>query len=139
MYNKILAAHDGSQGAAKAFTAALRMAKRGHIPLHMISVEEVQAIPETMDEIVEDKLAEDSRYKVVIEQARREAESLQVPLEVHLLMGHPVLTIVDFISANRFDLLVIGFMGHTALYRRLIGSTTDRLVELVPCSVLVVK
>jgi nucleotide-binding universal stress UspA family protein len=30
-------------------------------------------------------------------------------------------------------------MGHTALYNRLIGGTTDRLVELAPCSVLVVK
>ncbi len=30
-------------------------------------------------------------------------------------------------------------MGNSALYNRLIGSTTDRLVELVPCVVLVVK
>ncbi|NLS07746.1 universal stress protein [Rhizobium sp. P32RR-XVIII] len=30
-------------------------------------------------------------------------------------------------------------MGHSALYNRLIGSTTDRLVEVAPCHVLVVK
>jgi nucleotide-binding universal stress UspA family protein len=36
-------------------------------------------------------------------------------------------------------LLVIGYMGHSALYNRLIGSTTDRLVEVAPCQVLVVK
>jgi hypothetical protein len=31
--------------------------------------------------------------------------------------------------------LVVGFMGHSALYNRLIGSTTDRLVEVAPCAV----
>jgi len=30
-------------------------------------------------------------------------------------------------------------MGHSALYNRLIGSTTDRLVEHAPSAVLVVK
>jgi nucleotide-binding universal stress UspA family protein len=29
--------------------------------------------------------------------------------------------------------------GHSALYHRILGKTTDRLVELVPCAVLVVK
>ena len=40
---------------------------------------------------------------------------------------------------QRFDLLVVGYMGHSALYNRIIGSTTDRLVELAACHVLVVK
>jgi nucleotide-binding universal stress UspA family protein len=30
-------------------------------------------------------------------------------------------------------------MGHVALWKRVIGSTTDRLVDLAPCAVLVVK
>jgi hypothetical protein len=47
--------------------------------------------------------------------------------------------IVEFIERGKFDLLVIGYMGHSAIYSRLIGSTTDRLVELAPCHVLVVK
>jgi nucleotide-binding universal stress UspA family protein len=38
----------------------------------------------------------------------------------------------------KFDLLVVGYMGHSALYNRIIGSTTDRLVELAPCAVQVV-
>ena len=37
------------------------------------------------------------------------------------------------------DLLVVGFMGHSQLYERVIGGTTDRLVRLAPCGVLVVK
>jgi nucleotide-binding universal stress UspA family protein len=30
-------------------------------------------------------------------------------------------------------------MGHAALWNRVIGSTTDRLVDLAPCTVLMVK
>ena len=42
-------------------------------------------------------------------------------------------------SARAFDLLVIGLMGHSALYDRVMGSTCQNLVRLAPCSVWVVK
>ena len=48
-------------------------------------------------------------------------------------------TIVEFVEREHSDLLVIGYMGHSALYNRVIGSTTDRLVELAGCTVMVVK
>jgi nucleotide-binding universal stress UspA family protein len=48
-------------------------------------------------------------------------------------------TIVNFLRTHGFDLFVVGFMEHSALYNRIIGSTTDRLVELAPRTVLVVK
>jgi hypothetical protein len=37
------------------------------------------------------------------------------------------------------DSIFYRFMGHSGLYNRVIGSTTDRLVELAPCTILVVK
>jgi len=46
---------------------------------------------------------------------------------------------VEFIKQNGFDLLVIGFMGHSAVYDRVMGSTCQSLVRLAPCAVLVVK
>ena len=75
----------------------------------------------------------------VIEAARAQAQAAGVPLETHLLPGHPVHTIVALINEDHFDLLVVGFMGHTRLYEQIIGSTTERLVRLAPCAVLVVK
>ena len=60
-------------------------------------------------------------------------------LTAHVVPGHPVPTIVEFVEREGFDLLVVGYMGHSALYNRLIGGTTDRLVELAACHVLVVK
>jgi nucleotide-binding universal stress UspA family protein len=43
------------------------------------------------------------------------------------------------VNQQHFDLLVVGFMGHTRLYEQIIGSTTERLVRLAPCTILVVK
>jgi nucleotide-binding universal stress UspA family protein len=44
-----------------------------------------------------------------------------------------------YVKARKADLLVVGFMGHSALYERIIGGTADRLVRLAPCPVLVAK
>ena len=48
-------------------------------------------------------------------------------------------SIVEFVQRGGYDLLVVGFMGHSALYNRVIGSAADRLVEIAPCKVMVVE
>jgi nucleotide-binding universal stress UspA family protein len=139
MYQRILIANDGSDGAAKALAVALKLAHRLKAKLHMISVEEMPRVPATIDEVVEDKLEENHRFEQVIARALLQAKAARVKLETHVVPGHAVPSIIEFIEREGFDLLVIGYMGHSALYNRLIGSTTDRLVELAPCHVLVVK
>jgi nucleotide-binding universal stress UspA family protein len=139
MYRKILVANDGSDGASKAMGAALELAKRLGAELHMISVEELPRFPTSVDEIVEDKSDAGRFFKHVVGRARTRAAEHGIGLQVHVVPGHAVPSIVEFVDRERFDLLVVGFMGHSALYNRLIGGTTDRLVELAPCQVLVVK
>jgi nucleotide-binding universal stress UspA family protein len=63
----------------------------------------------------------------------------RVKLHPRAVVGHPVPRIVEIVKQESFDLLIIGLMGQSALYERIIGSTTDRLVRLAPCAVLVVK
>ena len=75
----------------------------------------------------------------IIERARTKAKTARVKFEAHVVTGHAVPSIIEFIERQGCDLLVIGYMGHSALYNRVIGSTTDRLVEFAPCQVLVVK
>jgi nucleotide-binding universal stress UspA family protein len=81
----------------------------------------------------------DHRFAAIISHAQGQAQALGVVLVVHVVLGHPVQKIIEFVEQERFELLVLGYMGHSALYNRLIGSTTDRLVELAACHVLVVK
>jgi len=48
-------------------------------------------------------------------------------------------TIVRFCQEGGFDLLVVGFMGHSRIFERIWGSTSQNLTRLAPCSVLVAK
>jgi len=139
MFKKILIANDGSEGAFKALDAALRLAHSHKAQAHMICVEETQWIPGSREEVIGDKEIADRKFAEVVAKSEMEAKTHRVKLISHILMGHPVPAIVDFIEREGFDLLVAGFMGHSALYNRVIGSTTDRLVELAPCTVLIVK
>jgi len=139
MFKKILIANDGSEGAARALSAAIKLAKEHESELHMISVEEMPRFPASVDEVIEEKGEANHVYEAVMSRAMAQAQAQRVKLTPHVLVGHPVSTISDFVASGRFDLLVVGYMGHSALYNRLIGSTTDRLVEHAPSAVLVVK
>ncbi len=139
MFKKILIASDGSEGAAKAFDAALALARQYKAELTMICVEELPSFPSSMDEMIEEKKDLNGKFNRITGHARAKAKEAQVKFDVHLTSGHVVPKIVNFIERKAIDLLIIGFMGHSALYNRVIGGTTNRLVQLAPCPVLVVK
>ncbi|MGD0640511.1 MAG: universal stress protein [Roseiarcus sp.] len=139
MFRKILVANDGSKGGQAALAAALDLAKRLDIGLAMICVEEAPRFPASIDEVTEAMADAEGVFDKVIAAAKALAVGRGVAFETHVVVGHPVSSIVDFIQHDGYDLLVVGYMGHSALYNRIIGSTTDRLVELAPCKVLVVK
>ncbi len=139
MFKKILVASDGSKGAARAVSAAIALANRHGAALHMICVEELPHFPASVDEVVEEQIDAGHRYEAVIAQGKAQAQAQGVSLAAHVVAGHAVETICEFVQREGFDLLVVGYMGHSALYNRLIGGTTDRLVEHAPCNVLVIK
>jgi nucleotide-binding universal stress UspA family protein len=118
---------------------AIDLALKFGAELHMICVEEIPRFPETIDEVDGEKEEAGHRLLPVIEKAKERAAQKGLSLETHLIAGHPVSTIIEFLRAADFDLLVLGFMGHSALYNRIVGSTTDRLVDHAPCAVLVIK
>src|SRR6516165_5525697 len=134
MFRKILAANDGSPGAQAALSAAIDLALKCGGELHMICIEEIPRFAATIDEIEEEKQEAGLRFTAVIKRAKELAGQKGVSLETHLLAGHPVTSIFWFLRASTLDLLVVGFMGLSSIYNRLIGSTTDRLVDHAPCA-----
>lgn len=139
MHKKILHGLDGSESAYKALREAIDLSRRYGAELHTISVEEMPRYPGTISEVVEEKMTANAVYGEVIARAREMAKREGVDLHSHVVVGHEVRTILEFIKQRGFDLLVIGFMGHSALYERVMGGTCQGLVRLAPCSVLVVK
>ncbi|KAB2943629.1 MAG: universal stress protein [Hyphomicrobium sp.] len=121
MFRKILIANDGSEGAGRALSAAINLAKEHEAGLHMISVEEMPRFPVSVDEVVEERLDANHRYEPVIARAQAQAQAQGIKLKTHVVPGHAVPTIVDFVERHGFDMLVVGYMGHSALYNRLIA------------------
>jgi nucleotide-binding universal stress UspA family protein len=138
-YKKILLGLDGSEGSFKALEHAIELAKHLGAELHTVSVEEVPHYPGTVGEVVEAEQAAKGRYGQAIQRAKQMAQDQGVAIKFHVFVGHEVKTIVEFIKEQGHDLLVIGFMGHSRIYDRVMGSTCQGLVRLAGCSVLVVK
>ena len=139
MYSRILVANDGSPGGQKALSDAIELARKLSAELHMVTVEELPRFPASIDEIAEEKDEANHRFAPVIDAAKAEAKGAGAAIETHLVPGHVAEGVIGLIKQLRADLLVVGFMGHSQLYERIIGGTTDRLVRLAPCAVLVVK
>lgn len=139
MFERILVAYHGTDRALKAFDAAVQMAHRWDVPLHMVSVEEnIPRSAELISEVEDAKQVGDARYREVAEQAKRRATLHGVALECAVVVGKRERAIIDFLSKGRFDLLVIG-ESRPSLAGLLFGSPSNRLTNLATCSVLVVK
>ena len=139
MFNKILHANDGSEHAFHAFSVALAIAKQNNSELHMVSVEEIDYMPEFIEEVRQETGSAGRRFHAVVRRAHALAKHERINLQAHVLAGHPVRDVVQLAAELKAELLVIGATGHSALYERMIGSRADRIVQLALCPVLVVK
>jgi nucleotide-binding universal stress UspA family protein len=135
----MLVANDGSPGGVKALEGALDLAKRLGVGLTMVCIEDLERFPAIVDVVAEAQRDHVSPFEPVVRSAQELAKAKGVPFETSILAGHPVQRIAELVERGGFDLLVVGYSGHSALYERLIGSTADRLVSLARCSVMVVR
>ena len=140
MWRKILVGHDGSEGAKKALSVAVTLASKLGAEIHTISVEEkLPHYAATVGEVMESKQEAAEYFRKITVEAQQTAKAAGVTLRCHVLPGHEVETIVTFAKDHGFDLLIIGFMGHSKIFGRIWGSTSQNLTKLSPCTVLVVK
>jgi nucleotide-binding universal stress UspA family protein len=140
MYKRILVAYDGSDGARAALTQGIALAKalgaelscilvEEHLPHYAASISEVKAAKEEIDE----------HFRALAKQARDVAGLAGVEMDTIVRQGHEVETIVTVARDGKFDLLVVGYHGHSAIFGRILGSTAQSIVRLAPCPVLLAK
>lgn len=139
MHKKILHGLDGSEGSFKALLEAISIAKLYNAELHTLTVEAHLSHPETVGEVDEEKEALNGKYKEILTKASELAKQGNIAITSHLAYGHEVKEFVELIKKEKFDLLVVGFMGHSSLYGRIWGGTSQNLTRLAPCTVMVVK
>jgi universal stress protein A len=68
-----------------------------------------------------------------------QAHAKGLKARVALRTGVPYREIVDLVTDERADLVVIGTHGRGGIDRALLGSVADRVVRLAPCPVLTVR
>ena len=140
MFKRILVAYDGSEGSRIALKRGIELAQalnaelvsisvEEHLPYYAASISEVKATKEQIDE----------HFRTLTKQARDLAALSGVAMETIVRQGHEVERIVGAAKEGTFDLLVIGYHGHSRIFERAMGSTAQNIVRHAPCPVLVAK
>lgn len=140
MFERILVGYDGSDGARAALKLGIALAGALGTELTSISVEE--HLPHYAASLSEVKAAKediDRYFETLTKQARDQAMLAGIELETLIRQGHEVETIVKVARDGRFDLLVIGYHGHSAIFDRVMGGTAQSIVRHAPCPVLLAK
>lgn len=140
---KMLVATDGSKNALHAVKYAIqllgRMSEGGSITL--ISVHDDVALRHARrfvgKEAVADYLRELSEQDLA--DARKTLDKAGVSHDMIIRTGHVATEIVEAAERGKFDLLVMGSKGRSALKDLLIGSVAKRVAEISRVPVLLVR
>ena len=141
MFQKILLAYNGSDGAKRALAAALELAHVSHAELWALAVEEsLPRFAATIDETVEEQAFANHYYQERLSAAYLQALQSGVELKSVIRAGHVARTIVQFTREEHFDLLVLGRSQHSGAWVTFLGTTADKVSRsVVPCPVLLVR
>ena len=139
MFKKILLAYDGSEGAKLALEKVTEMAKAGAAELHLLAVGRIPEYAETVSEVEEAKEQAREFYSKIMEEAAASLLQRDLSSTIHIDYGKPADVILRIAEKWGADLIAIGTNPHSALRRRVLGGTVDKVVDHAHCSVLVVR
>ena len=139
MFNKILLAYDGSEGAKLALDKVAEMARAAATELHLLAVGRIPEYAETVSEVEEAREQAKSFYSKIMEEAVGHLQPRGLSTTVHVDFGKPGDVILRIAEDLGIDLVVLGTNPHSALRRRFLGATVDKVVDHAHCSVLVVR
>jgi|UniRef100_A0A7C3Z1T9 nucleotide-binding universal stress UspA family protein len=140
MFQKILLAYDGSEGAEKALDAALELARVHQGKVWALAVEEnLPHITATVGEFQESKEKANEKFGKLLHAARSRAEKAGVELKTLLRAGHPAKTIINVAREGEFDVILVGHSGLSGVWAAFLGTTAEKVSRHAPCSVLIVR
>jgi nucleotide-binding universal stress UspA family protein len=139
MFRKILVAYDGSEGAKHALEKAAKMVKLARAEIHILAVGRIPEYAETVGEVEEEKEQAQSYYSKIMEEASKQLKRQGLFHKVHIDFGKPADTILRVAENTGIDLLILGTHPHSAVRRRVLGATVDKVIDHAHCSVMVVR
>jgi nucleotide-binding universal stress UspA family protein len=141
-FKKILCPVDQSRTSAQGLRNAIRLARTLGSELVILTVvpdvSYLIAAAET-GKLANAKLEFEAKWRAEFERFVAAIPTHEVKTTTELRFGKAHEQIVAVAQELQADLLVMGATGHTGLARMLLGSTTRRVLEQLPTSLLVVK
>ena len=146
MFDKILLATDGSDGALHAAGQAAEIARKFNSkvtvtyvvqpPMPVTTIADMPGV--SIDPTYVSRYMEETGNAV----SRRTGKVLEeagVNYDVRVEMGHPAESIINVATEGRYNLIVIGSRGLSGIKSFFLGSVSDRVAHLAHCPVLIVR
>ncbi|BAU22766.1 uspA domain-containing protein [Caldimicrobium thiodismutans] len=139
-YNSILVPFDDSVASRLALKKAFRFYNEYGSSIHVCYI-----LPR-YQELIEFYITPSIKEKIIVEgkkilsSAENMAKEAKIPIELIMDEGSPAEKIVEIAERKKIDLLIIGPYGwKKGLDRKLIGSTTEKILHLINIPVLIAK
>lgn len=147
MYKLILVGLDGSAQSLKATQAAVDLANRYDAELHLLTVTRPYKVSPRLRQYLEaenllgePKYVMDDMTNAIVSEAKEIAVKGQVKKVTTVVReGKPSRSIIDYANNVRADLIVVGSRGVGDIEAALLGSVSQKIVLLAPCTVMVVR
>jgi nucleotide-binding universal stress UspA family protein len=133
-----LVATDGSESAGRALDVAAAMAKAAHGTLRIVTVGESPTALQQTDFRPAKAHISDLSERLLQEAQQRAGWTGVKPVKTLQRWGDPAEAILDTIMEEKVDAIVIGRRGSGRLSGLLLGSVSQKLINLSPCAVIVV-
>lgn len=146
-YRNILVASDFSKYSEMALKKAVEVAKPFNAKITLIHAAEIissemyPSIGElAVPVMVDNPELEEKNLRKIEAQLDKVVAKMGYPedlIQTEIVSGHPVNTIIEYATENDADLIVMGSHGRRGL-ARLLGSSTNGVINHAPCDVLTV-
>jgi nucleotide-binding universal stress UspA family protein len=136
-YESILVPTDGSETALRAAEHAVAFAAELGARVHALSVAD-DSLLAGMEEAL-GGTGEQAAAEKAVDDIVEAAESYGVDVERHIESGTPDEGILDCITAQDVDAVVMGTTGRTGMDRVLLGSVAEKTVRSAPVPVVTVR
>jgi nucleotide-binding universal stress UspA family protein len=139
MFKNILVAVDGSEHALKAARVAGDMARSMEANLRLVTVYE--PLPAYLGEPYLQRAMSEclGHAQSILKEALKEIGSIPGEMETEILEGSVAEAILTILETRNIDLVVMGTRGRGRLTSALLGSQSQKVVQLAPCPVLLMR
>ena len=143
LFDKILLATDGSQSSLKAARVAVEMARAYNaelIVVHVVDDAILEEVARGFGKTAEEAgRALEENGRKYMQEVERMAKEQWVKTDLEMPHGTPHEALLKVADEKKAGLIVMGKIGRRGPRRVLMGSVTERVVDLADVPVLVVK